>query len=762
MKRMIALLLCLGMVLGMANALAAEPANASFYTQSNNGSGEVSKYVSSAANLGDTVYFSTNTTLESWKPGDAEPAIVFADIDNPDYLDADTLLKDEQSGKPAFNKLFADDTTVYGLNRTTGTVWKLADANGPLAKPEIAVKLDWSKMSRKAEGDEYTYTPQMGDVALVNGVFYMTLSDWNANTPSYELASWTFATGALVEDKADMFLRTLSPYKDGLLIGKYYDEANSWDEKTQTQKMPSLVTYNPAIGETATLMEFESAQIYGVRYSAQKDTLYYVDGSTAYSLPGLQKPAKVSAYLPNRVYEDATCLLLPSGMLVIADYNGLIVRGLDMPGIENGALTIYGEYGSIGHQAYVAAYPQALVTCSENYYSSLEQFTNAMVAGNGAVDVLRLDSDYSPLTRLIEKGYALDLSAYPDLVNLVNSMDPNLTKICMKDGKLYGVPVEMSSSAFGYNKQALEKLGLTEADLPKTFMEFLDFVDNWQYDYGEEHSDLMLLDSGSVKESIINWIMTNYIADLTRKGESITFDTELFRKLMSKVDSIDFSELEAPTDGDKEAYYNRTGLFTMYAGVTYPGQYRYDMKFMPMPMDEGMDPLYPVTLQVMIINPRTTHLEQAVQYLTTYAKNLDPTSAQITLFPANNEPVVNGNFEKDLESWKKSLAESTEQLKTATAEDKANLQANIDYLQGLIDDADTYRYNVTAEEIAAFREKVAPYLIVVGQTPLNTWGEDGTNQFYTLESQYLQGATTLDQFIKEIDKRMRMMQLEDE
>jgi len=765
MKRIIAIFLCLCLSLGTVAAYAAEKTSANFYLTSNTeNSSDETKYISNAINVGDTIYVLTNRTLERWTPGDAEPTVVLKDFDMPENIDEETAIKDDQAGKVGISKLFADDTTLYGLNRVTGTVWKLADANGPLTTPELAVKLEWDKMRRKdSQNDDYAYTPQMGDTALINGVLYTTITDWNSSTQSYELASWTFSTGKLLEDKANLFMRTLSAYKDGLIIGKYYDEANSWDQKTQTQKMPSLATYNPATGEVTTLFDFDDSNVYSIRYSAANDTLYYMGGSTLYSMVGLQKPAKISAYLPNAVWDDTSMMMLPSGMVAIADYNGLVIRGIDLPGIEKGALTIYGDYGSSGHQAYLAAYPQALVTCSQDYYNSLEQFTNAMVSGNGAMDVLRLDSDYSPLTRLIDKGYALDLSAYPDLVAVANAMDPNLTKIGMKDGKLYGIPVDITANSFGYNEGALETLGLTVADVPTNFMALLDFVANWQDDYGEDHPDMMLFDSGSVKQTLLDWLMTDYVAYLTKQGQPISFDTDLFRKLMEKLDSIDYTDLDAPQDStEKDAYYNKTGVFTMYANVTYPGYYREEQKFVALPLDEGMDPVFPAMVQVMIINPRTTHLEQAVQYLTTYVQNIDPTSAKITLTPGNNEPVINSNFENDLNNWKKIVADETETLKTANPEDKPSIQSDIEYVQGLIDNSESYRYTVSAEAIATYREQIAPYLVVVGQNPLNTWSDDGNNEFSTLENQYMQGAITADAFIKEIDKRIRMMQLEDQ
>ncbi|HNW85566.1 MAG TPA: hypothetical protein PLP25_04805 [Candidatus Limiplasma sp.] len=762
MKRLIAILLCLSLSVGTAAALAAEKVNVNFYPQDSTATTATPKYVTNAVNIGDTVYVQTNQTLERWTPGDAQPTVLVSDVENPVSMEASDVASAEANGEAAYSKMFTDGDTVYGLDEVTGVVWKIIDATGPLAKPEVAAKLDWSGMNRHSDAQDYDYTPQISDVALIDGVLYLSVIDWGGDAQTYELIRWTFSTGALIEDKKNMPLRTLSAYSDGLILGKYYDEVNSWDEKTQTQKMPSLVTYNPATGEVKTLFDFDSASVYGVLYSAESDTLYYVDGSVVYSMPGLQKPAKVSAYLPNKVWDDASSLILPSGMIAIADYNGLIVRGLDMPGIEKGALTIYGEYGSSGHQAFVTANPQALINCSEDYYNSLEQFTNAMVSGNGAMDILELDSDYSPLRRLIEKGYALDLSAYPDIQAVAANMDPKFLDICTLDGKLYGLPITMSANAFGYNATVLEQLGLTEADLPTTFMDFLDFVENWQDDYGEDHTDVMLLDSGSVKESLVGWLMTDYTAYLTQQGQDLSFDTELFRKLMARIDSIDFTDLEMPADGNEEEFYSRMALFTTYFNVAYPSQYRYDTKLMPMQLDEGIDPVYPATLQVMIINPRTTRLDQAIQYMTVYAQNLEPTSAKITLFPNNNEPVINNSFESDLKSWKDSLDGAKQDVESAAPEDKASAEAMVEYYQNLIDTSEADRYSISAEDIATFRDKVAPYLVVAGQTPLNTWGDDGTNQFYTLETQYMQGAITMDQFIKEIDKRLRMMQMEDQ
>ena len=758
LKKTLSLLLML-CLLTSAYALA-EPVNVTLLTQAENQQNNF--YLSGGAAIGDTVYVLTDKSLLRWTPGDAQATPITMTFVYGDSTPAEEGENTATEQKPAFSKLLSDGQTLYGLDMASGKLWKLTDANGPLEMPVLAVQLKWDNMNRTSSGGDYTYTPQNGEMTMTGGMLYYAMIDWERQDKPYNIYGWDLTTGEQTMDTPDVPMRTLTPYKDGLLIGKLYDDMNSWDETTQTQRMPQLATFDPKTGEAKVLLDFTDSSIYGVRYNAQTDTLYYVQGATVYKLSDLSQPATISAYLPNRVWDDVSVALLPSGMYAVINYDGLTVRGLDMPGIENGALTIYGEYGSAGHQAFVAQYPQTPVTISDQYYDTLEQFTAAMVSGSNTVDVLRLNSDYAPLNRLIDKGYATDLSAYPGITEVVSRMDPKLVNLCMRDGKLYGLPIDVSGNAFGYNKAAWKELSLTEDDLPTTFSELLDFVANWQADYAEDHTDLMLTDSGQTRDTLVSWLMDAYVAEQIRAGQPIAFDTDLFRSLMKQIEAIDFSEIDVPPEEQDDSFWNRMSVFSPYTSVTYPQQFRYDTVFLSLPLTEGLEPIMPATVEYLVINPRTTHLDQAVQYLSVFGQNLDPAQAGITLFPDNNEPVPNPTFEQDKVEWQATLDEYKAQLATAKPEDQASIKDTIASYEQLLADAESDRYSVSAEDIATYRQKAAPYLMVTGQTPLKTWNKEGKNEFYALRDQYMQGAIPLDQFIKEMDKRLRMMQLEDE
>ena len=128
------------------------------------------------------------------------------------------------------------------------------------------------------------------------------------------------------------------------------------------------------------------------------------------------------------------------------------------------------------HMAVVAGSTELNVTLASNYPQTMERaLTTAMVSGTSSMDVFSLNTDANPVARLIDKGYAADLSGYPELMAVAGRMDARFTESVMRDGKLYGLPVSLYTSGMGVNADTMEKLGLTQDDLPTTWLEFLDF-----------------------------------------------------------------------------------------------------------------------------------------------------------------------------------------------------------------------------------------------------------------------------------------------
>ncbi|WP_418758390.1 extracellular solute-binding protein, partial [Gemmiger formicilis] len=577
-------------------------------------------------------------------------------------------------------------------------------------------------------------------------------------------------TGKLIAQQGvDSTLRALCAYKDGKYLALVQPVPGPEDMEAP---MTQIAVYDPATGGTTLVATLNGSYLNNVTYDPQSDTAYYCCDATIYAVPMATGESRVSAYLPVNAWSgsDTTFGALSGGMIVYANGDGAYVRRLDAPEMAAGALTVANEGGTTKHMAVVAEHPELNVTLASNYPQTMEELTTAMVSGTGSMDVLCLTTSYNPVERLIDKGYAADLSGYPELMAVAGRMDPRFTQSVMRDGKLYALPVALSTNTLGVNAEAMEKLGLTESDLPATWLEFLDFAANYYYDYGEENADVALMDL-NMRRPLFQMIRDQYVAAQLRDTGSVSFDTPLFRKLMQALEAIDFTELDPyEVKGDKiwegndaNEFYEKQQLFTRYseASPRAMDQSGYGRSNQPLilRLDSETEPVLPVSMTVMIVNPRSTRMDQAAAYLTAYAGHYDAETENIMFFPDQNDPVPNSYYEVQKQSYEESLRDVDSRIEKADESEKASLRETREQIQGYLDELENQRMSVTEEMIQAYREQVAPYLYVTPQTPLTN--PESSNELDTLTSQYLDHAIDLDTYIREMDQRVRMMMLED-
>lgn len=321
----------------------------------------------------------------------------------------------------------------------------------------------------------------------------------------------------------------------------------------------------------------------------------------------------------------------------------------------------------------------------------------------------------------------------------------------------------MSGTCYGVNMELWESLGLTEDDLPTSLPELYDFAANWVWDYGEEHPEISLFDLGSYSSQLLYSLLLNdYIAYMQKQGGELVFDTPVFRRLMEGFSAIDFEEILSVQDQDEDTYWTPNALFSTSMSVGYLGYQ--DERFQPLylSLEEGGEPFIGMNLNVMTINPRTKRMDQALLYVSEYLDNLDKTSANIVLFPDHNDPVENDYYQSNLEDMQESLAQMQESLENASEENRAEIEQQIQWQEESIADWENYRYSVTAEQIADYRENVAPLIYVIRQNVFLNADTSATSEINKLLMQYIEGAVNLDSLVRELDQRVRLMQLEDQ
>ncbi len=698
--------------------------------------------------------------LERWSAGMNEPETVLEGLRS--YRNEST-----DATTPVVTRLLADGECLYGFDESSRQVMRLVDGAGSAAVQPLCTL---EAVEEEPSEDGIYYGSYVNSMFMQDGEVVRLAENYGQGESSLLVERYALDTGKLIAQQGvDSTLRALCAYKDGKYLALVQPVPGPEDMEAP---MTQIAVYDPATGGTTLVATLNGSYLNNLTYDRESDTAYYCGDATIYAVPLATGESRVSAYLPVNAWSgsDTTFAAISGGMIVYANGDGTYVRRLDAPEMAAGALTVANEGGTTKHMAVVAEHPELNVTLASEYPQTMEELTTAMVSGTGSMDVLCLTTSYNPVERLIDKGYAADLSGYPELMAVAGRMDPRFTQSVMRDGKLYALPVALSTNTLGVNAEAMEKLGLTESDLPATWLEFLDFAANYYYDYGEENADVALMDL-NMRRSLFQMIRDQYVAAQLRDTGSVSFDTPLFRKLMQALEAIDFTELDPyEVKGDKiwegndaNEFYEKQQLFTRYseASPRAMDQSGYGRSNQPLilRLDSETEPVLPVIMTVMIVNPRSTRMDQAAAYLTAYAGHYDAETENIMFFPDQNDPVPNSYYEVQKQSYEESLRDVDSRIEKADESEKASLRETREQIQGYLDELENQRMSVTEEMIQAYREQVAPYLYVTPQTPLTN--PESSNELDTLTSQYLDHAIDLDTYIREMNQRVRMMMLED-
>ena len=698
--------------------------------------------------------------LERWSAGMNEPETVLEGLRS--YRNEST-----DATTPVVTRLLADGECLYGFDESSRQVMRLVDGAGSAAVQPLCTL---EAVEQKPSEDGIYYDSYVNSMFMQDGEVVRLAENYGQGESSLLVERYALDTGKLIAQQGvDSTLRALCAYKDGKYLALVQPVPGPEDMEAP---MTQMAVYDPATGGTTPVATLNGSYLNNLTYDRESDTAYYCGDATIYAVPLATGESRVSAYLPVNAWSgsDTTFAALSGGMIVYANGDGTYVRRLDAPELAAGALTVANEGGTTKHMAVVAEHPELNVTLASEYPQTMEELTTAMVSGTGSMDVLCLTTSYNPVERLIDKGYAADMSGYPELMAVAGRMDPRFTQSVMRDGKLYALPVALSTNTLGVNADVMEKLGLTESDLPTTWLEFLDFAANYYYDYGEENADVVLMDL-NMRRSLFQMIRDQYVAAQLRDTGSVSFDTPLFRKLMQALEAIDFTELDPyEVKGDKvwegndaNEFYEKQQLFTRYseASPRAMGQSGNGRSNQPLVLrlDGETEPVLPVSMTVMIVNPRSTRMDQAAAYLTAYAGHYDAETENIMFFPDQNDPVPNSYYEVQKQSYEESLRDVDSRIEKADESEKASLRETREQIQGYLDELENQRMSVTEEMIQAYHEQVAPYLYVTPQTPLTN--PESSNELETLTSQYLDHAIDLDTYIREMDQRVRMMMLED-
>ena len=210
-----------------------------------------------------------------------------------------------------------------------------------------------------------------------------------------------------------------------------------------------------------------------------------------------------------------------------------------------------------------------------------------------------------------------------------------------------------------YDPIAFESIGLSNEDVPTTWLEFLRLVARLP-EILQEFADISAFDPNmnaqTARAFLLSSVLDAYWEVSAQPGNAQKLDTPLFRQLMEAFEAIDFAGLNATgTVGEATSapFVEHRVLFPTLSGnrIAPAGNTEYALF---LSLREGMEPVFLTHLTAAFVNPYSQNTQAAIAFLETAVNALD-SEQRICLLPEENAPVPNPQYELN---WRGSTGKS--------------------------------------------------------------------------------------------------------
>ena len=685
--------------------------------------------------VGNTLYIERSSGLYSYHIGDEAPKQLM-DFTKTD-LDGSMLPEDGKVMIPN-GSIFSTSDTLYSLDLFRGMLWSFD-------KSALNFVMEQS-FEPITEGEDQQILYE-GFCMEGDSIYYIATDPKNANSNLMRLDLANGKTG-LVRSGIQM----VAPYTTGVLL-----------VSTGSIGLPeSLALLDTETGSLEEKLKL-SGDFRKLNYDPTTDTVYLCRKGGIYASQAFQTPEMAACIPIARPVADGA--LLAGGYLTLPYEDGVRIFSTDPKFLSDMPLKVGGQTFDLPMEDFSIANPDVTFSFIDVFPKNNADLVIHMMGEENAADVYSLSLRNYNLDSLYDKGYFADLQDNGIIKSSVSAMYPYIKDALMRDGKVIALPFSIRNNVNSYNPRAFEAVGFTEKDVPKTYGELLDFMITWNDKYAEQYPSMSLFgydaDPKVYKRIVAKSIVQEYAYACQRKGELVKYDTPEMKDLLEKLMDVDFSIIKALTPESTVNDYSTLDdwpkqLFQIWGGASTETGYTDFFTYMPLGLFEGEEPVVLVEIDALLINPYTQNYDTAQKFVEFMAANQSGT-LRANLMPGENEPIRDPNL--DLDWYEKEISDTEKALKEAKEEDKRNIQDRLDLLQREYDQQKRFEWLSTEKSIAAFRALDSYFMLQIPDTifSLNT-NKDLVDLFY---NRFLDGQISVDQLLKELDKKLRMIELED-
>ncbi len=593
--------------------------------------------------------------------------------------------------------LFSDAAMLYGLNTTTGALYKISISSDMAAMESIS-RLDFINDTADA------LEPYISCGALIHDQIILSIS-WDGGKTTH-VCSFDISTGVRRWLNIDEFVPSMAVMTDDTLMllkkGKNGESISQLNTVTQIEK----VSYDE-----------QSVQIDNAFYDPYDKRIILKCGDEFIALTEDGRTITVG-YLNG---QSALCgVMLPGGLLVFTGKSLILcelAEGVEVPTpLVIATNTLWGD----AQFMFEELNPNIpLEHLSMEPYAIGPLFAEHMNVGSSQIDIYEIPLQ-PYLKDSIKKMYYTPLQANPNIASALAKTYPFIASTLDASSAIPALMGELAQSNIAYSRYVCARLNISPDMLPKTFDEFLAFCLDWESLYGAQAEALgiSLFNTGA---SWVKYELANYLKELlvcmllnepTPSGSPISVIGALLDKMVLLEKQLPEQVPDSlPTD---RWYVNGepSYLFTL-KGSILPNQRNYSAMresvadFSPLFLSllPNEKPVLIFTGSALVINPYSKQQRNAQYYLDYYAANI-PGDLQAQLF-LDATPVESRNYVILTHRYAKALSDLEQRLKKASEADKRDVEIQIEQTKKSIEALELVKWDVAKESINEYQQALS-------------------------------------------------------
>lgn len=586
----------------------------------------------------------------------------------------------------------------------------------------------------------------------------------------YTLVELNLTDGS-IRRVTDDYFGAILPLDDQSLIA-YYNCYTDLDNPVS-----SLVKVDRQTGLTQTLCELPTDESY-TGFSSSDGAIVFNNGSQVFRVAAPYDTMETVAYLPPAgIYSTLPGCVSGSTYYSYSYDGGLSAIDLTAPlpttvlRVDNNLL--WSSVADLIRQ-YAKEHPEVGIVYGSVTASTAPEYTQHMQSDE-ALDIYSfyLPGDAFPALR--DKGYLADLSSSADLKQAVAEMFPGINVQLLLDDHVYGLPYAISTSCWAIDTSVLEAVGLSAEDVPTTYLELLNLIDDWITIYIEDYPDYQLLDYPySLTNQLFSLILMEQISECEVEGRTLTFNDPDFIATLNKLEDMRERLTDYETRWEEE--HTTEGLYGNYViggswssdsttgGTLLRDYYSLDIDTNTSYYDDStVIPLFPSisagqtgyavgNLAFMSVNRASRNVDAAQALLTYIANNRSP-YMKATYSPAYTDNIEDEDYEETKEYYEVLLASLNEEMAKADDSEKRDYEDSIKYIEEALSDMSPWLY--VTEDILVY-DGLMEHFHLMETTVF--YGD--SSEAATLLTRFIDGNIGVDQFVRELTRIVQMMILE--